>query len=194
MRKGGWGRGAINAVGARHVHWLFAACCSLRARRVAASGYTGDMCDMSTETLQSKWARFRDKHFAAVATFTPCAGVACFNSTILSDMEPFRRSGVISREIFEQTRTYNMDRTGGKGRMNHYQIISGKLYRSERCPSVSGRMSFHPRCEGIEGTLLQILDEDNLSKMSRRKRKTSGPTVPDTSERKRPKRTQQFRF
>ena len=146
-----------------------------------ATGYSGDMCDSSPEELKSKWARYRDKHFAAVATFSPCSGIECYNSTIMTDLEPFREVGTVSRDAFEQTRSYNMDRTQGKGRMNHYQIIGGKLYRSDRCPSLSGRMSFHPRCEGIEGTLLQILDEDNLAGMSRRKKKkTSGPPIPDT--------------
>ena len=65
--------------------------------------------------------------------------------------------------------------------MNHYQIIDGKLYRSPQCRSLSGRLSFHPRCEGIEGTLLQILEEDMLDSMSlSQKKKASGPRVPNT--------------
>ena len=97
-----------------------------------------------------------------------------------ADLEPFGELRSIPRSAFDHARTYNMERTQGKGRMNHYQILEGKLYRSDRCPSLSGRLSFHPRCEGIEGTLLQILDEDNLASMSRRKKKTSGPPIPDT--------------
>jgi hypothetical protein len=145
-----------------------------------ASGLSGDMCVSSSAELHSKWARYRDKHFSAVATFQPCAGVACYNLTLLTDLEPFGQPRSVLRSTFEHARTHNMERTQGKGRMNHYQIIGGKLYRSERCPSLSGRLSFHPRCEGIEGTLLQILDEDNLASMSRRKKKLTGPPIPDT--------------
>ena len=43
-----------------------------------------------------------------------------------------------------------------------------------RCPSRSGRLTFHPRCEGIEHTLLEILAEDKAWFA-----KPRGPPIPD---------------
>ena len=67
--------------------------------------------------------------------------------------------------------------------MNHYQIIGGRLYRSQRCPSRSGRLSFHPRCEGIEHTLLELLAEDREGRSFKGKdregRSFPRPRIPD---------------
>lgn len=87
--------------------------------------------------------------------------VQCYVATLAKDLAPWRETG-ITEEVFERTRTYNMgtkwnppnmakarniEQGGGGGRMNHYQIIKGRLYGSDRCPSRSGRLTFHPRCE-----------------------------------------------
>jgi protein glucosyltransferase len=137
-----------------------------------AHGFTGDMCEQpDTASLARDWARFRDKHSAAVAAHPGCSGVGCYNATLDQDMAPFE--GRISRSAFETARDHN--------NFAHYQIIDGKLYRSPRCMSNSGRLSFHPRCEGIEGTLLQLIEEDGIAKMSLKKRKKNrGPAVANT--------------
>ena len=98
----------------------------------------------------------RSAALAAYASTEPCRGLACYTATLARDLAPWSEHGGISRALFQKTRKYNID----KGRMNHYQILKGRLYRSGRCPSRSGRLSFHPRCEGIEHTLLELLAED----------------------------------
>ena len=116
-----------------------------------------------------RWAGLRAVWAAANANHTECKGFACYKPTLEADLAPWKKTG-ITEDIFEKTRTYNID----AGRMNHYQIIGGRLYRSQRCPSRSGRLSFHPRCEGIEHTLLELLAEDRKGKGRGKK-----PRIPD---------------
>ena len=112
-----------------------------------AAGFVGDMCDRQADghSPDRRWARYRDKHEAAIDGYMECAGISCYNSTLAADLAPFAEAGGISRQSFERAREHNAH----LGRMNHYQIIDGKLYRSPQCRSFSDRMSFHPRCEGI---------------------------------------------
>eukprot|EP01051_Picozoa_sp_SAG22_P009596 SAG22_NODE_809_length_7067_cov_5.261768_4_plen_310_part_00 len=127
-----------------------------------------------------KWARLLALHEAAVAAHVGCKGIGCFRSVIDADLAPWNETG-ITRSIFERTRQYNMFDPVTKqpaGRMNHYQIIGGRLYRSDRCSSRSGRLSFHPRCEGIEHTLLELLAEDTRNKAAGKQRK-GRPALPD---------------
>ena len=94
---------------------------------VCTPGVVGDMCDSSPAELQAKWSWYRDMHASAVAEFRPCSGFACYNVTMQADLEPFGELRSIPRSAFDHARTYNMERTQGKGRMNHYQILGGKL-------------------------------------------------------------------
>ena len=153
---------------------------------------------------------FANECAAALAHYTPCNGVECYASTLAKDLAPFIEMGGITRQIFEDTRTYNMgpaaEQACGGGRMNHSQIIGGTLYGSMRCPSRSGRLSFHPRCgafrlatrqhslkiqrvteymhagaEGIEHTLLELLKEDRARAKKKRRASSKayiGP-IPD---------------
>jgi protein glucosyltransferase len=148
-----------------------------------APSFFGDQCEhQGLQAARDRWSAIRGNYENALAAYTPCRGFDCYNETLQTNLQPFARGGAISRKAFEIAMDYGRNGDGpGKGRMIHYQILGGKLYRSDRCPSASGRLSFHPRCEGIEGTLMQILDEDNLAVMgARRQKKEVKPPVSDT--------------
>ena len=71
---------------------------------------------------------FAEQRAQALALYSSrgeCQGMDCYRVTLARDLAPWATSG-ISQQIFEQTRTYNIH----AGRMNHYQIIGGRLYRS----------------------------------------------------------------
>lgn len=73
----------------------------------------------------------------------PCS--ACHDRVRAEDLAPF--SGGITRSMVEQAEAVS--------RVTKYQIINGKLYRSEDC-------MFPFRCTGIEHFLLKLLNENKI--------------------------------
>lgn len=105
---------------------------------------------VSVPVIGGKWGKYFTLRSQALANYQPCAEVDCYSAILANDLAPWNQTG-ITKDVFEATRTYNMGpkakAAGGGGRMNHYQIIKGKLFGSAGCPSRSARMSFHARCE-----------------------------------------------
>ena len=89
-----------------------------------APGSTRDV-GVVLSTAGLTFAEQRAQALAQHAKTGACGGMDCYRATLARDLVPWSADG-ISREVFEKTRTYNIN----AGRMNHYQIIGGRLYRS----------------------------------------------------------------
>ena len=76
-------------------------------------------------TAGLNFAEQREQALAHYSDKGECRGMDCYRDSLVRDLAPWATDG-ISRKVFEQTRTYNIN----AGRMNHYQIIGGRLYRS----------------------------------------------------------------
>eukprot|EP00823_Brevimastigomonas_motovehiculus_P001155 TRINITY_DN11684_c0_g1_i1.p1 TRINITY_DN11684_c0_g1~~TRINITY_DN11684_c0_g1_i1.p1 ORF type:complete len:423 (+),score=97.60 TRINITY_DN11684_c0_g1_i1:80-1348(+) len=87
------------------------------------------------------WSERRTMILRALADHKDC-GDECYGDLMDKDFEPFKQAGGIQQSLFNEARAIKF--------MVHYQIIKGRLYRSE--------CSLFPlRCEGIEHFLLKML-------------------------------------
>jgi len=93
----------------------------------------------------NRWSHYLDSIAAAEESHTPCeeAGScsSCHDAVIARDLAPFSAAGGVTRDMVR--------RAGEVARVTRYQIIGGKVYRSEEC-------MFPFRCTGIEHFLVQV--------------------------------------
>ena len=92
----------------------------------------------------------------------PCTTAhECYGARIHNDLQRWRTGGGgITRDHFLAAQ-----QKFGMRKLSHYQIVSGQLYRDEKC-------MFEPRCRGIEYFLHWLLAEDAA-------RDASAPKLPD---------------
>ena len=77
----------------------------------------------------NRWSHYLDSIAAAERSHTPCEEArscsSCHDAVIARDLAPFSAAGGVSRDMVR--------RAGEVARVTRYQIIGGKVYRSEEC-------------------------------------------------------------